>query len=136
MAGQMPEIHKALTVDLPRMRYFPQMLEFLALEGFKFTSIDLICQRVECRRRSIATGRTFRFVIRAYGRGDSQTSLLVGVKRPFLSRFYLEKHVFINKLLELERLLQEAADHEPDASSQVSPCVMALPIPSLDAVAA
>ena len=112
MTSQMPDIHTALTVDLSRMRYFPQMLEFLAQEGFKFESIDLIYQRVACRRRSIVTGRTFRFVIWVYGRGDAQTGLLIGVERPLLSRLYVDKHEFIDMLRDLERVLHRAVDHE------------------------
>ena len=136
MASQMPEIHTALTVDLPRMRYFPQMLEYLVLEGFKFTSVDLVYQRVECRRRSIATGRIFRFVIWVYGRGDSQTGLLVGVERPLVSRLYLDKQEFVDMLRDLERVLRAAVGHELVATPQIARPVGASSIRLLDAVAA
>ncbi len=109
--SRMPEIHRAITINMPRGAFFPLMLDYLAQNGCTFAAVDLIFQRVRCQLTRPSSPFQPRFVIWIYGKGE-QTGLVFGVERPLWSRFLGDKHKFGDALQEMETLLTEAVGHK------------------------
>ena len=115
--SRMPELHRAMTVHMPRSCFFPVMLEHLSANGCEFTAVDLIFQRVRGQRSVRSLPFQMRFVIWIYGKGD-KTGLIVGIERPFWGRLLHDKHHFVHALQEMETLINQAVFEQLSSSPE------------------
>ena len=111
----MPKLSRSLVLSVHPRIYLAMLVEYFGQVGFELAELDVGNNRIAITRHSQLAERRCRYVVQLTDDGKGGTLVSFGIERPLLSRFQIEKHVYLFLLTEMAELLKDALRTDPAA---------------------